>query len=88
MTWLNTRVAAIYKSGNTTNYRPICSIPITLKIIEKALVKLLSSSSAQFSFRKKLSFDLAAATLSENILLNRDSGLFTGAVLLDEKESF
>ena len=51
-------------------------------------LEILSSSSAQFGFRKKLSFDLAAARLSENILLNRDAGLYTGAVLLDVKKAF
>ena len=78
------------------NYRPISILPVVSKIIEKAihlqLVKFLDQNSLlsefQFGFRPKLSTELAAIHLFDNIRESVDSGKLVGAVFIDLSKAF
>ena len=78
------------------NYRPISILPVMSKIIEKAihlqLVKFLDQNSLlsefQFGFRPKLSTDLAAIHMFDNIRESVDSGKLVGAVFIDLSKAF
>ena len=97
--WKKAKIIPIHKSGpssNMDNYRPICILPVVSKIIEKAihlqLVKFLDQNSLlsefQFGFRPKLSTELAAIHLFDNICESVDSGKLVGAVFIDLSKAF
>ena len=89
----------IHKSGSLScfdNFRPISILPVLSKIIEKAVhgqvtafledKKLISQS--QFGFRPKLSTELAATLLFDNIRQYVDEGNLVGATFIDLSKAF
>ena len=97
--WKLAKIVPIHKSGfhsSFDNYRPISVLPVLSKIIEKAVHrqviefieqnKLLSAF--QFGFRPKLSTELAATLLSDDIRKNVDEGKLVGAAFIDLRKAF
>ena len=87
--WKLAKIVPIHKSGSRSSfdsYRPISVLPVLSKIIEKAVHrqvmeflgqnKLLSAS--HFGFRPKLSTELAATLLLDDIRKNLDDGKLGG----------
>ena len=88
------KIIPVHKSGPFSildNYRPILILPVISKIIEKAihrqLVTYLDQNSLlshfQFGFRPKLSIELAATHLLDNIRKSFDDGKLVGAIFID-----
>ena len=97
--WKRAKVTPIYKTGDksdVSNYRPISVLPITSKIIERAvheqLYNYISStnnlSSAQSGFRSNHSTTTTLLDVQDFILKNMDEGYATGAIFLDLKKAF
>ena len=97
--WKLAKIVPIHKSGshyNFDNYRPISVLPVLSKIIEKAVHrqflefieqnKLLHAF--QFGFGPKLSTELAATLLLDDIRKNVDEGKLVGAAFIDLRKLF
>ena len=97
--WKQAKIVPIHKSGSLSsfdNFRPISILPVLSKIIEKAVhrqviafledKKLISQS--QFGFRHKLSTELAATLLLDNIRQYVDEGNLVGATFIDLSKAF
>ena len=72
------KISTLHKSGSTTNfdnYRPISILSIVSKVIEKIVQKQLINfldenkllSTRQFGFRAKMSTELAATLLLDDV---------------------
>ena len=97
--WKKGKIVPIFKSNDPTspnNYRPITILPILSKIMER-IVHLQTYeylkehnliTSEQFGFRPNLSTSIALTRLTEEILLNLDNNLTTGAVFIDLRKAF
>ena len=92
--WKLAKIVPIYKSGshsNFDNYGPISVLPVLSKIIEKAVhrevLELIEQNkflyAFQFAFRPKLSTELAATLLLDDIRKNADEGKLVGAAYID-----
>ena len=92
-------VILLFKKGdvnNMDNYRPISTLPIASKLLERAVhtqlvnylreYKLLNPY--QRGFRKGHSTKFAALSFADTIRRNIDLGLMTGAVFLDLQMAF
>jgi len=97
--WKAAKIIPLHKSGSTTifdNYRPISVLPIVSKVIEKIVHKQLMNfldenkllSTRQFGFRAKMSTELAATLLLDDIRKNVDKGQLVGAVFVDLSKAF
>ena len=97
--WKAAKIIPLHKSGSTTNfdnYRPISVLPIVSKVIEKIVHKQLMNfldenkllSTRQFGFRAKMSAELAATLLLDDIRKNVDKGQLVGAVFVDLSKAF
>ena len=97
--WKQAKIVPIHKSGSLNsfdNFRPISIPPVLSKMIEKAVhrqvmafleaKKLISQS--QFGFRPKLSTELAATFLFDNIRQHVDEGNLVGATFIDLSKAF
>ena len=92
--WKAAKIIPLHKSGSTKsfdNYRPISVLPMVSKVIEKIVRKQLMNfldknkllSTRQFGFRAKMSTELAATLLLDDISKNVDKGQLVGAVFVD-----
>ena len=99
MDWKKAKIIPVHKSGPFSvldNYRPISILPVISKIIEKAIHRQLITyldqhallSHFQFGFRPKLSTELAATHLLDNIRKSVDDGKLVGAVFIDLSKAF
>ena len=97
--WKVSRVSPIFKEGDpldTSNYRPISVIPACMKIFETLVHTQLYTfidannilTANQSGFRPKHSTQTCLIDVSDYLLDNMSSGLFTGAVFLDLKKAF
>ena len=97
--WKAAKIIPLHKSGSTKsfdNYRPISVLPIVSKVIEKIVHKQLMNfldknkllSTRQFGFRAKMSTELAATLLLDDIRRNVDKGQLVGAVFVDLSKAF
>ena len=97
--WKQTKILPIHKSGSLSsfeNFRPISILPVLSKTIEKAVhrqvIALLEDkkliSQPQFGFRTKLSTELAATLLFDNIRQHVDEGNLVGATFIDLSKAF
>ena len=88
-----------HKSGSTTNfdnYRPISVLPVVSKVIEKIvheqLIKFLDEnkllSTRQFGFRAKMSTEIAATLLLDDIRRSVDKGQQLGALFVYLSKAF
>ena len=97
--WKKSRVSPIFKEGDhldTSNVRPISVIPACMKIFEKFVhnqlyhfvtdYNLLSSN--QYGFRAMHSTQTCLLEVTDYLLDNFNSGLYTGVVFLDLKKAF
>ena len=89
----------IHKSGSFSsfdNYRPISVLPVLSKIIEKAVHRQVMGflednkllSKFQFGFKPKLSTELAATLLFDDIRQHVDEGKLVGATFMDLSKAF
>ena len=97
--WKHSKIIPLYKDGSREdmdNYRPISVLPVTSKILEKAvhqqLVDYLEKntllSDYQCGFRKKHSTQSAVTFLTDSIRKNMDKSLITGALFIDFRKAF
>ena len=97
--WKVAKISPLLKSGSTTNfdnYRPISVLSIVSKVIEKIVQKQLMNfldenkllSTRQFGFRAKMSTELAATLLLDDVRKNVDKGKLVGAVFIDLSKAF
>ena len=94
--WKSARVIPLLKSGepdNMENYRPISILPLTSKIMEKAvLYSFLTNNQLlnpyEFGFRKGHSTETVVIGLTDTIRWNMDHARLTGAVLIDLSKAF
>ena len=88
------KLKTIYKRGSLTeasNNRPISSLPLISKVIEKIIHNQTSAFlnsrnllyNDQSGFHKNYSTDLCLSILNDKILKDFDQGLITGMVLID-----
>ena len=87
--WKLAKIVPIHKSGSFScfdNYRPISILPVLSKIIERAVHRQVMGflevdkllSKFQFGFRPKLSTELAATLLFDEIRQHVDEGKLVG----------
>ena len=89
----------IFKKGSrldASNYRPISSLPIVSKILERVVYNqvvdyldrnnLLSEN--QSGFRKAYSTDNCLINLTDQIKLEMSKGFYVGMALIDLKKAF
>ena len=97
--WKVAKISPLHKSGSRTNfdnYRPISVLSIVSKVIEKIVHKQLMNfldenkllSTRQFGFRAKMSTELAATLLLDDVRNNVDKGKLVGAVFIDLSKAF
>jgi len=92
-------IKPLHKKGTTKefeNYRPISSLTVFSKILEKIIYKRLYSylenynilSDEQFGFREKLSTCSATNALINSILISLDKNKFVGGLFCDLHKAF
>ena len=97
--WKAAKIIPLHKSGSTKsfdNYRPISILPIVSKVIEKIVHKQLMNfldrnkllSTRQFGFIAKISTELAATLLLDDIRKNVDKGQLVGTAFVDLSKAF
>ena len=97
--WKKAKITPVHTPGLFSildNYRPMSILPVISKIIEKEihrqLLTYLDQSSLlshfQFGFRPKLSTELAAIHLLDNIRKSVDDGNLLGGVFIDLSKAF
>ena len=97
--WKLAKIVPIHKSGSFSsfdNYRPISILPVSSKIIEKAVHRQVMGflevnkllSKFQFGFRPKLSTELAATLLFVEIRQHVDEGKLVSATFIDLSKAF
>ncbi|XP_055604868.1 uncharacterized protein LOC129753091 [Uranotaenia lowii] len=93
------RVTPIFKSGDNSdvsNYRPISTLSVLNKILEKLLVTRISEylsrydliSPRQYGFRKGCSTLTATTELLEDVYDDLDNRNYAGALFLDLRKAF
>eukprot|EP00795_Rhopilema_esculentum_P010408 gene10408-19109_t len=93
------KIVPIHKSGSRSsldNYRPISVLPVLSKVIENTVHRQVMEfleqnkllSAFQFRFRPKLSTELAATLLLDDIRKNVDEGKLVGAAFIDLSKAF
>ena len=93
------KLKPFFKKGsktNPSNYRPISSLPLISKIIEKLIQEQTSSFLSnneilynyQSGFRKNHSTDSYLMFLHDKILKGFDKGLMTCMILIDHQKAF
>eukprot|EP00795_Rhopilema_esculentum_P010406 gene10406-19107_t len=93
------KIVPVHKSGSRSsldNYRPISVLPVLSKVIEKTVHRQVMEfleqnkllSAFQFRFRPKLSTELAATLLLDDIRKNVDEGKLVGAAFIDLSKAF
>ena len=93
------KIVPVHKSGSLSsfdNYRPISILPVLSKVIEKLVQRQLMEfldknkllSKFQFGFRPRLSTELAATLLLDEIRKNVDQGKLVGATFIDLSKAF
>ena len=97
--WKTARVTPIFKDGSKTdvnNYRPISVLPVTLKVLERAVHHQFYSfltehnliTQDQSGFRKQHSTATALLHFLDGIQLDIDGGKCCGVLFLDLKKAF
>lgn len=97
--WKQSKVTPLFKDGNRqymNNYRPISSIPLLAKILEKCVHLHLSSYletndklyKLQFGFRPNKSTTHAVATLLNDMYNATDNNHFIKAIFIDFRKAF
>ena len=97
--WKKGKIIPLFKANDPTapnNYRPITILPILSKIMERIVHRQVYKylrehnliTSEQFGFRPNLSTNVALTRVTEEILLNIDNKLATGAVFIDLRKAF
>lgn len=97
--WKKAIVTPIFKAGDPRvpgNYRPISTLPVLSKILEKFVHVQISTylsdynllSPKQFGFRQGLSTTKAISTLLTDIYNNLNTGQFTKLCFIDVKKAF
>lgn len=92
-------VTPIYKKGDdkeVTNYRPISLLPILSKVVEKCMVKQISTyfeqndifSKCQFGFRKNRSTTMAILDLISSIMEDFEEGNYNITQFFDLTKAF
>ena len=92
-------IVPVHKSGSFSsfdNYRPISVLPVLSKVIEKLVQRQLMEfldknkllSKFQFGFRRRLSKELAATCLLDEIRKSVDQGKLVGATFIDHSKAF
>lgn len=93
------KVIPVFKSGdpqNTDNYRPISTLSVFTKILEKLLITRIVNFldrnnilySMQYGFRNGSSTTIAITELVDKVLEETDSKKYVGALFLDLKKAF
>ena len=93
------KIVPVHKSGSLSsfdNYRPISVPPVLSKVIEKLVQRQLMEfleknkllSKFQFGFRPRLSTELAATLLLDEIRKSVDQGKLVGATFIDLSKAF
>ena len=97
--WKNGKIIPLFKANDPTapnNYRPITILSILSKIMERIVHRQVYKylrehnliTSERFGFRPNLSTNVALTRVTEEILLNIDNKLATGAVFIDLRKAF
>ena len=97
--WKHATVTPIQKSGSTTdaaNYRPISTLPVFAKILERTVHSMVYSylqenrllSKYQSGYRLLHSTSTCLTDVTNKILYNMDKGQLTGMVFLDLSKAF
>ena len=97
--WKKAKVTPLFKSGNRDdpgNYRPISVLLGLSKTLERLIQRQLTTylnehnilCKYQSGFRKKHSTETSATFFADEILMNMDAGLVTGAVFVDLSKAF
>ena len=97
--WKHATVTPIHKSGSTTdaaNYRPISTLPVFTKILERAVHSMVYSylqenrllSKYQSGYCPLHSTSTCLTDVTNKILYNMDKGQLTGMVFLDLSKAF
>ena len=97
--WKAAKVTPNFKSGSRSlpeNYRPISTLPIVSKLLEKAVQQALKDyfenanllSKNQHGFRKKHSTKTASISFCDSICKQIDNGKLIGAVYEDLSKAF
>ena len=97
--WKSAKIIPIYKAGAKSdlgNYRPISILPVVSKVIERTvhtqLTKYMTDNSLlyhhQFGFRPRMSTELAAIKLIDDIRSSVDKGNLVGALFIDLSKAF
>lgn len=95
--WKKAIITPIYKSGTPgtpSNYRPISTLPLTAKLLEKCVHLQLSTylernkllTNKQFGFRSNFSTTKAIATLLYDIYTNINDNKYTKLCYIDLKK--
>ena len=93
------KIVPVHKSGSLSsfdNYRPISILPVLSKVMEKLVQRQLMEfldqnkllSKFQFGFKPRLSTELAATMLLDEIRKSVDQGKLVGATLIDLSKAF
>ena len=93
--WKVAKISPLLKSGSTTNFDNYL-LSIVSKVIEKIVHKQLMNfldenkllSTWQFGFTAKMSTELAATLLLDDVRKNVDKGKLVGAVFIDLSKAF
>lgn len=97
--WKHATITPIHKSGSTSdaaNYRPISTLPVFAKILERAVHAMVYSylqehrllSKYQSGYRPLHSTCTCLADVTNKLLHNMDKGQLTGMVFLDLSKAF
>ena len=97
--WKHASVTPIHKAGSTTdaaNYRPISTLPVFAKILERAVHTMVYSylqenrllSIYQSGYRSLHSTSTCLTDVTNKLLQNMDKGQLTGMVFLDLSKAF
>ena len=97
--WKSAKIIPIYKAGPKSdmgNYRPISILPVVSKVIERTvhtqLIKYMTDNSVlykhQFGFRPRMSTELPAIKLIDDIRSSVDKGNFVDGLFIDLSKAF
>ena len=97
--WKRARVTPVFKGGDETqmnNYRPISTLPILSKVLERVVYNQLSHHlesnnllpPQQSSFRPAFSTTSLLLKITTNWIKAIDSGCYVGALFLDLRKAF
>ena len=97
--WKRARVTPVFKGGDKTqmnNYRPISTLPILSKVLERVVYNQLSQHlesnnllpPQQSGFRPAFSTTSLLLKITTNWMKSIDSGCYVGALFLDLRKAF